>query len=103
MKSMDELREYLAKLDDKDAVGYVDAIEREIAECYLKLPIGRDGRPIRPNDRVIDYDVERHVTAVSEDAICLSGYADGSYYRMGLACNHFHAGEDKEWCDRGKE
>ena len=98
MKALDELRERFAghfddcySGDDRDRFfAACDAIEAELAEEYMALPIDLEGKPIHVGDTMIDWKTPRAVAAVSEDSICLAGYEADSYYRMGIARNYRH-------------
>lgn len=59
VESIDKLREYghdcCARIDDA-IHGYADAIEAEISERYMPLPLDADGVPIRIGDTVREFD-----------------------------------------------
>ena len=52
MKSIEKLREYAysGSIKDGELWDIVDAIEQELAEHYVKLPVDADGVPIRVGD-----------------------------------------------------
>lgn len=61
MESVDGLREYAPRLDpwpeSRDRIEQMaDAIEAEVAEKYALLPVGNDGKPIRPGETVCGSD-----------------------------------------------
>jgi len=60
MDSVDKLRAYedvdrFESMEPWDVAHIADAIEREIQERYMKLPVDADGVPIRPGD-MLEYD-----------------------------------------------
>lgn len=81
MESVDKLRGYcdkLARVDDNivsaeyvaercaiDVRGTADAIEREVAERYMKLPVDADGVPIRVGDEMESGDETFVICAVA--------------------------------------
>lgn len=58
LKSIDNIREWSKELQKTDAVGILneklDAVEREVQERYIALPVGDDGIPIHVGD-VLEY------------------------------------------------
>lgn len=96
MKSIDNLFAKIGSYpwrgdsDMADFDALVEAVQDEIREGYIELPMDADGVPIRVGDKVVDWDTPRLVVAVSEDSICLAGYESDSYYRMGIAKNYRH-------------
>ena len=90
---IDKQHEHELTMARGEAIQYLGS---EVAKKYVKLPVDADGIPIHVGDEVIDYCTPRTVAAVSEDSICLSGYEEGCYYRMGIAKN-YHRTKPDTW------
>lgn len=88
MESIEKLRKALKECTNKSGVEpnvfdtywitaaacdkYIDAIECEIAERYMLLPMDADGVPIRVGSKVVCSDgITRTVMAVTDDGACL--------------------------------
>lgn len=82
MTAIDKLREYghdcCARVDDA-IHDYADAIEAEIAERYMPLPLDADGVPCKVGDMVEFRGREYEVFGVSEDGVYV---ANGDCWMM---------------------
>lgn len=57
IKALEKLREFAETpphVFREELLGFVNEIEREIAERYMKLPVDADGVPIRPGEQMAD-------------------------------------------------
>ena len=82
METIDNLRDDMkvggTMYEVSDDIRYwLDAIEREVSERYMELPVDRDGVPIRPGQRVYLDDKGGEVWLVGEEAVMCS---DGLSY-----------------------
>ena len=101
MESINKLRFHVAtrsidshdkdvKVSGKTVLDALNAIDDELSEKYMLLPVDADGVPIHVGDTVIDFKTERSVVAIAENVIVMDGYTDGDSIRIGYAFNHHH-------------
>lgn len=69
IKALDKLREFVE--EDALLVEMIEAVEHEVSERFMELPVDADGVPIRPDDLMActafdtnNFDGKEHVMAV---------------------------------------
>ena len=103
MESVDKLREYarihLLNSDDRMVNQLADAIEAEVAERYMELPLDADGVPIRPGDELVEVSTGKrvdgvHVYGVSDSYVYIfeigTNTAYGIYGKLPKSFRHYH-------------
>lgn len=102
MESIEKLREYTQDMRKRsvtpghnpcaDAVdGYLDEIEREIAERFMELPVDADGVPIRVGDELYSGEVIAFGGLAEGGVVFVHrGFEDGNYILEAFASNVTH-------------
>lgn len=93
LNSIEDARGYFGKSPSvvfpQDVIGYLDAIEKEIAERYAELPVDMDGKPIHVGDIIqipsetYGFGGEVEVCAVSKGYVC---YGQGKHFCKASIC-----------------
>ena len=92
IKALDELREYAEQCcpayEDYDArmMEIADAVEAEIAEKYMELPVDADGVPIHVGDELFNKNKPTDVYKVT-------AIADNGYIRIYHDTAHIHSSQ----------
>jgi len=91
MESIDKLREYghecCARIDDA-VHDLADAIEAEIAERFMELPVDVDGVPIHVGDWLRHCDLTVQCAAVSPERVYYWDEAVNGHWVLGVKCRH---------------
>lgn len=89
IKALDKLVEFVS--EDALLVEMVEAVEREVSERYIPLPVDMDGVPIHEGD-VIQFVNEQGGTGAKVEVCAISKhyayYGEGKHFYKASMCRH---------------
>ena len=82
IKALEKLRKYAddvcSKRDQRELRQYIDELESEVNDNYMRLPVDADGVPIRVGDSVNMEDSDKEFTVQLVGDICFRGQLLGT-------------------------